>query len=66
MKAKTPVTTAERTLVVHARPVIHFGQPLMQQFTGTLVTCTPDTHMTAKVNLYLMQELLVGMVPLLL
>ena len=63
--AKIPIGT-ERTLTVHALPVIDVGQPLMRQSTGTLVTCPPDKPTAARLNLYVSQGPILDMMPLLL
>ena len=65
MVAKLPVGT-EGTLIVHALPAIHTGQPLMRQSTGTLVTFPPDKHTTARLNLNVSNVLVSDMMPLLL
>ena len=61
--AKFSVGT-ERTLTVHALPMLHTSLPLMRQSTGTLVTCPPDKPIAARLNLYVSQGSIPGMMPL--
>ena len=63
MLAQT-IVGAVRALVVHIVPVVDSAHPFMRKPTGTLVTCPPDTQVTAGCDLPVSQVLVFGMMPL--
>ena len=63
MLAQT-VVGAIRALSVHILPTTDGSQPFMRQLTRTLVTCPPDTQVTADCDPLVSEVLVFVMMPL--